>query len=68
MDSGDNEVVVDFPQIICVYKSGRVERLFGSSTVPPSAEDPTTGVSSEDIDISPEIKGSLRTSTKNFLF
>ncbi|PHU21900.1 2-hydroxyisoflavanone dehydratase [Capsicum chinense] len=59
MDSGDNEVVVDFPQIIRVYKSGRVERLFGSSTVPPSAEDPTTGVSSEDIDISPEIKARI---------
>ncbi|KAM3356226.1 2-hydroxyisoflavanone dehydratase [Capsicum galapagoense] len=59
MDSGDNEVVVDFPQLIRVYKSGRVERLFSSPIVPPSPEDPTTGVASKDIDISPEIKARI---------
>ncbi|TMX01833.1 hypothetical protein EJD97_023503 [Solanum chilense] len=59
MDSGDNEVVVDFPNLIRVYKNGRVERLFGSPIVPPSPEDPDTGVSSKDIDISPEIKARI---------
>ncbi|KAF3613143.1 2-hydroxyisoflavanone dehydratase [Capsicum annuum] len=59
MDSGDNEVVVDFPQLIRVYKSGRVERLFSSPIVPPSPEDPTTGVASKDIDISPEIQARI---------
>ncbi|KAH0738800.1 hypothetical protein KY290_037505 [Solanum tuberosum] len=59
MDSGDNEVVVDFPHFIRVYKNGRVERLFGSPIVPPSPEDPATGVSSKDIDISPEFKARI---------
>lgn len=55
----DNEVTIDFPQLIRVYKNGRVERLFGSPTVPPSPEDPSTGVASKDIDISPDIKARI---------
>lgn len=59
MDSGDNEVTIEFRNLIRVYKNGRVERLFGSPTVPPSPEDPATGVASKDIDISPEIKARI---------
>ncbi|XP_055813490.1 2-hydroxyisoflavanone dehydratase-like [Solanum dulcamara] len=59
MDSGDNEVAIDFPNLIRVYNNGRVERLFGSPTVPPSPEDSATGVSSKDIHISPEIKARI---------
>ncbi|CAN4093004.1 unnamed protein product [Withania somnifera] len=57
--SSDNEVTTDFPQLLRVYKNGRVERLFGSPTVPPSPEDPYTGVASKDIDISPDIKARI---------
>ncbi|MCD9643594.1 hypothetical protein HAX54_031197 [Datura stramonium] len=59
MDSGDNEVTIDFSPLLRVYKSGRVERIFGSPIVPPSPEDPATGVASKDIDISPEIKARI---------
>ncbi|KAK6146666.1 hypothetical protein DH2020_020535 [Rehmannia glutinosa] len=41
------------------YTDGTVERLFGSPHVPPSPEDPTTGVSSKDTTISPLISARL---------
>nr|XP_009619335.2 2-hydroxyisoflavanone dehydratase-like [Nicotiana tomentosiformis] len=68
MDSGDNEVKVDISQLIRVYKNGRVERMFGSPIVPPTPEDPATGVASKDIDISPEIRARIyhpKLTTKN---
>ncbi|XP_059294505.1 2-hydroxyisoflavanone dehydratase-like [Lycium ferocissimum] len=59
MDSSDNEVTVDFSPLLRVYKNGHVERMFGSPIVPPSPEDPITGVTSKDINISPEIKARI---------
>lgn len=46
------EVATEILPFIRVYKDGSVERLSGSPTVPPSPEDPETGVSSKDITIS----------------
>lgn len=57
MDS--NEIVHDFTPLFLVYKDGRVERLKGNETVPPST-DPQTGVQSKDILISPETDVSAR--------
>lgn len=54
-----NEVAVDFSPLIKVYKDGRVERLHGTDTVPPSL-DPDTGVQSNDVVISPETGLSAR--------
>ncbi|KAK4357201.1 hypothetical protein RND71_022811 [Anisodus tanguticus] len=59
MDSGDNEVTIDFSPLLRVFKNGHVERMFDSPIVPPSLEDPTTGVATKDIDISPDIKARL---------
>ncbi|KAH7522349.1 hypothetical protein FEM48_Zijuj07G0128900 [Ziziphus jujuba var. spinosa] len=46
------EVVTELLPLVRVYKDGSVERLSGSPFVPPSMEDPETGVSSKDITIS----------------
>lgn len=59
MDSNSSDIVTDIFPVIRVYKDGKVERLFGSQYVPPSPEDPITGVSSKDITISPEISARL---------
>ncbi|CAN6217959.1 unnamed protein product [Urochloa humidicola] len=55
-DSGaiDDEVVFEVAQLIRVYKSGRVERYFGSDPIPAST-DAATGVASKDRAISPEV-------------
>ncbi|CAN6217956.1 unnamed protein product [Urochloa humidicola] len=50
----DDEVVFEMAQLIRVYKSGRVERYFGSDPVPAST-DAATGVASKDRAISPEV-------------
>nr|WRU92909.1 HID3 [Vinca minor] len=50
MASITNDVVTDLSPLLKVYKDGTIERLFGSPFAPPS-EDPTTGVSSKDIQI-----------------
>ncbi|KAK0607929.1 hypothetical protein LWI29_022844 [Acer saccharum] len=53
MGSIDNkEVASELLPFIRVYKDGSVERLMESPKVPPSPEDPETGVSSKDITIS----------------
>nr|WRU92906.1 HID7 [Tabernanthe iboga] len=52
MASKSSEIVTDFPPVLRIYKDGTVERLFGTPFIPPSQEDPTTGVSSKDITIS----------------
>ncbi|KAG9135555.1 hypothetical protein Leryth_002294 [Lithospermum erythrorhizon] len=49
--SNENEVVIDISPIIKVYKDGKVERLMGDPQVPPSPEDPKTGVCSKDVSI-----------------
>ncbi|KAJ7980081.1 2-hydroxyisoflavanone dehydratase [Quillaja saponaria] len=46
------EIAKEIPKIIRIYKDGTVERLIGSPFVPPSLQDPDTGVSSKDISIS----------------
>ncbi|KAL5785492.1 hypothetical protein ACOSQ2_007884 [Xanthoceras sorbifolium] len=46
------EVSSELLPFLRVYKDGSVERLTGSPIVPPSPEDPETGVSSKDITIS----------------
>ncbi|CAL5377327.1 unnamed protein product [Camellia sinensis] len=53
------EIVHDFPSFIRVYKDGRVERLKGTDTVPPSTN-PDTGVQSKDVVIHPETGLSAR--------
>ncbi|XP_020548376.1 2-hydroxyisoflavanone dehydratase-like [Sesamum indicum] len=59
MASTTKEVLTDLSPIIKVYTDGTVERLFGSPHVPPSPEDPTTGVSSKDTIISPTVSARL---------
>ncbi|XP_057788485.1 probable carboxylesterase 2 [Salvia miltiorrhiza] len=54
-----NEILHDFFPLLRVYKNGRIERLMGQETVPPSL-DPATGVQSKDVDIAPEINLSAR--------
>ncbi|CAL5087974.1 unnamed protein product [Urochloa decumbens] len=49
-----DEIVFEMAQLIRVYKSGRVERDFGSDPVPAST-DAATGVASKDLTISPEV-------------
>lgn len=46
------EIDRELPPLLRVYKDGTVERFLGSSFVPPSPEDPETGVSTKDIVIS----------------
>ncbi|KAB2628453.1 carboxylesterase 12 [Pyrus ussuriensis x Pyrus communis] len=55
MDSkpSSSEVSFEFPTLFRIYKDGRTERLMGTETVPPST-DPTTGVQSKDIVLSPQ--------------
>ncbi|KAM7462761.1 hypothetical protein LguiA_030882 [Lonicera macranthoides] len=59
MASSNNEIVTDFFPVLRIYKNGTVERIFGSPYVPPSPNDPTTGVSSKDISISSEISARI---------
>ncbi|CAL5081812.1 unnamed protein product [Urochloa decumbens] len=49
-----DEIVFEMAQLIRVYKSGRVERDFGSDPVPASM-DAATGVASKDLTISPDV-------------
>ncbi|RWR79348.1 Alpha/beta hydrolase fold-3 [Cinnamomum micranthum f. kanehirae] len=55
-----DQIEFDFPPFARIYKGGRVERLLGTTTVPPSDEDPETGVASKDVVISPENNVSAR--------
>ncbi|PKU87504.1 putative carboxylesterase 2 [Dendrobium catenatum] len=50
VDSDD--IIFELAGAICIYRSGRVERLRPDEFVPPS-RDPTTGVQSKDITINP---------------
>ncbi|XP_031276580.1 2-hydroxyisoflavanone dehydratase-like [Pistacia vera] len=60
MGSMDKEVVSELPPFFRIYKDGSVERTRGSPIVPPSPEDPETGVSSKDITVSEKPKISAR--------
>ncbi|KAI3459371.1 hypothetical protein Pfo_016034 [Paulownia fortunei] len=59
MASTTKEVLTDLSPVLKVYTDGTVDRLSSSPHVPPSPEDPTTGVSSKDITISPVISARL---------
>lgn len=61
-ENDDEEVITELHPYYRVYKSGRVHRfyqLYGIVEVPPSLEDPDTGVSSKDVTISPHISARL---------
>ncbi|OUZ99829.1 Alpha/beta hydrolase fold-3 [Macleaya cordata] len=58
--SRGSEVVYEFPPLLRVYKDGHAERIFVSKVVPPSVEDPKTGVSSKDVVIVPQTGVSAR--------
>lgn len=49
-----SELAHDFSPLFRVHKDGRVERLTGTSTVPPSLDNPNTSVQSKDVTISPD--------------
>lgn len=54
--ASDDEVVLEIQHCIRIFKSGRVERYFGSDPVPPSSDaDADTGVASKDHTISPDV-------------
>ncbi|EOA25884.1 hypothetical protein CARUB_v10019264mg [Capsella rubella] len=55
----DSEIAADFSPMLIIYKSGRVERLMGETTVPPSSI-PQNGVVSKDVVYSPHDNLSLR--------
>lgn len=57
--SSSSDIVTDLSPFIRVYKDGKVERLLGSPFVPAGPEDPTTGVSSKDVNISPQVSARL---------
>ncbi|XP_059632537.1 2-hydroxyisoflavanone dehydratase-like [Cornus florida] len=59
MASNTKEVVTEFLPFFRVYTDGTVERLVGSPYVPPTLDDPGTGVSSKDISISPDVSARL---------
>ncbi|KAI3851032.1 hypothetical protein MKX03_014457 [Papaver bracteatum] len=58
--NSSEEIAHEFLPLIKVFKDGRVERLLGTEVVPPSIEDPKTGVSSKDVVIIPETGVSVR--------
>jgi hypothetical protein len=45
-----SEIEYEIPYVVRVHKSGRVERLQGTETVPPCPSgDPASGVASKDV-------------------
>ncbi|XP_023747592.1 probable carboxylesterase 2 [Lactuca sativa] len=59
MDSSPNQIVKEIPRVIQVYKDGRFKKLSGTDTVP-AGVDPSSGVQSKDVIISPETNLSAR--------
>ncbi|GAU30361.1 hypothetical protein TSUD_57720 [Trifolium subterraneum] len=55
----NNEIAIDIPPILRVYKNGHVENLMSHEVVPPSF-DPTTNVESKDVIISKQHNISAR--------
>ncbi|PRQ23193.1 putative carboxylesterase, 2-hydroxyisoflavanone dehydratase [Rosa chinensis] len=54
MDSNNNEIIHDFPPFFKVFKDGRIERYVRPRGDVPAGPDPTTGVQSKDVVVSPE--------------
>ncbi|KAF5950999.1 hypothetical protein HYC85_012992 [Camellia sinensis] len=59
MTSNTKEVATEFLPFLRVYTDGSVERLIGSPLVPPTLDDPATGVSSKDISITSDVSARL---------
>lgn len=62
--ANSNEIVTEMDGWYRIYKDGRVERLIYDTNslltyVPPSLDDPATGVSSKDVTISPHVSARL---------
>lgn len=60
METTAKEVEQELPGFVRVFKDGSVERLQGAPLVPPTPEDPETGVSSKDVTIPCDISLSAR--------
>ncbi|XP_059294486.1 2-hydroxyisoflavanone dehydratase-like [Lycium ferocissimum] len=61
-NDNNNEVVTQIDSWYRIYKDSRCERLYdtiGLAYVPPSLDDPQTGVSSKDVKISPHVSARL---------
>ncbi|KAK4357197.1 hypothetical protein RND71_022807 [Anisodus tanguticus] len=61
-NDNNNEVVTEIASWYKIYKDSRVERLYernGLAYVPPSLDDPQTGVSSKDVTISQHVSARL---------
>nr|WRU92869.1 HID2 [Amsonia hubrichtii] len=56
---GSDEIAIDLSPDIILYKDGRVVRNFVHPHVPPSLEDPATGVSTKDVPISQEVSARI---------
>nr|WRU92908.1 HID2 [Vinca minor] len=54
-----DEIAIDISPDIILYKDGRVVRNFVQPYVPPSLDDPTTGVSTKDVPISSEVSARI---------
>lgn len=57
--SHPEDILHDYSPFMLIHKNGRIERLVGEEITPPST-DPTTGVHSKDVQISPETTLSAR--------
>ncbi|KAL6655442.1 hypothetical protein ACP70R_006268 [Stipagrostis hirtigluma subsp. patula] len=55
-----SELEFEWPGVVRLYKSGRVERFDDPDTVPPSTADPATGVASRDVILDPAANLSAR--------
>lgn len=61
MDDPGSEIEYEVPGVVRVHKSGRVVRLNGTETVPPSPSgDPANGVASKDVVLDPAANISAR--------
>nr|AYE56108.1 hydrolase HL [Vinca minor] len=54
-----DEVLFELPPYIKIFKDGRVERLHSTPNVPPSLNDPETGVSWKDVPISSQVSARI---------
>ncbi|KAK9068418.1 hypothetical protein SSX86_012531 [Deinandra increscens subsp. villosa] len=59
MESSADEIIKEIPGFIRVYKDGRYQKLGGTATVP-AGVDPSSGVQSKDVVISPDTPLSVR--------
>ncbi|KAL6218775.1 hypothetical protein ACLB2K_011984 [Fragaria x ananassa] len=60
MDSNNNEIMHDFPPFFKVFRDGSIERYMPLHDPIPAGLDPTTGVQSKDVVVSPETGAKAR--------